>query len=184
LCMTATNGRRCFPVRASTCCRAPASVATVAVFCHLWCATFRSNRRQCRVIVGIVAILVDFLTTLFLVVFPLLALPPPPDAETKENCNEYDRYDHGDGGLSAGRQALVAAAAVAAIATTVRKGGRRRRGCRGGRSACGCRDGYVGCGRWTTLRYDHSDRVRICDAIADRRLCDYTGDDICRRRNG
>ena len=106
------ESHRWLPSRSHRC--APATVPRVRVLSHLRPTGVTTDSGQRRVVVRVVAILVDLFPALFAIGVSLLALPPEPDAEAYKCGDDYHWDDHGNGSLATGAQAAAATAAIRA----------------------------------------------------------------------
>lgn len=94
----AGQSRRCLAVGARRGV-APATVSTV-ILSH----GEATDGWKGRIVIGIVAILLDLLSALILVALALLALSPEEDATQHKQGDDYDRNNDGDGCLAARAQ--------------------------------------------------------------------------------
>ena len=102
---TARHGCRGFPCRGACEGRgAPASVARGTVLLHL-VGVCAGDGWDGRVGVGVVTILLDFLSSLLFGILALLALPPQENARQNQKCNRCDRDHNSDCNFPAAAQA-------------------------------------------------------------------------------
>jgi len=80
----------------------PAAV-TRAIFGHL---RGDADGRKCWVMVGVEAVLLDFLATLVLVVLALLAFPPEEEGAENEERDDDEGNHNGNGSLASGAEAV------------------------------------------------------------------------------
>jgi hypothetical protein len=119
---------------------APAPVAA-RVFRHLG---LHADCRQCRVVVGVVAILLDLFPALVLVVLLLLASPPEQDGAENEERHDDDGDDDGHSSL----------APCAESARVLCSGALEPSSVGAGRAATGCRGAALGGLCWLGARCD------------------------------